>query len=84
MRFDWINLNNHNAQLAVNKLAKFREVINKFTTNCRKNVIPSDPIAVDDMLEKLCDWCAFKQFIKSKPQKYDIKISAFDVKTSYT
>nr|CAH7759096.1 unnamed protein product [Callosobruchus chinensis] len=55
-----------------------------FVANCRKSFEPYEHITVDEQLVCFRERCRFKQYIKSKPRRYGIKIwAAADVKTSY-
>lgn len=68
----------------LDKLAAIREVWDKFVDNCRKCFEPYEHITIDEQLVCFRGKCPFRQYIKSKPGRYGIKIwAAADVKTSY-
>lgn len=69
---------------ATDKLAGIRELWDDFVETCKKSYIPRDTITVDEQLVGFRGKCPFRQYMKSKPAKYGIKIwAAADVKTSY-
>ena len=66
------------------KLAAFREIWNGFVENCKKLFEPFEEVTVDEQLVAFRGKCPMRQYMKSKPAKYGIKIwAAADVKTSY-
>lgn len=66
------------------KLAAIRDIWNMFVFNCRNAFEPYEHITVDEQLVPFRGKCPFKQYIKSKPGRYGIKIwVAADVKTTY-
>ena len=66
------------------KLAAIREIWDMFVTNCRKAFEPYENLTIDEQLVCFRGKCPFRQYIKSKPGRYGIKIwAAADVKTSY-
>lgn len=66
------------------KLAAIRVIWDMFVSNCDKAFEPYEHITVDEQLVSFRGKCPFRQYIKSKPCRYGIKIwAAADVKTSY-
>lgn len=66
------------------KLAAIREVCDMFVTNCQESFSPYENITIDEQLVAFRGKCPFRQYIKSKPAKYGIKVwICADVKTSY-
>jgi len=69
---------------ANDKLAAIREVWDRFVENCKKLFEPSEVMTVDEQLVAFRGKCPMRQYMKSKPAKYGIKVwAAADVKTSY-
>lgn len=69
---------------ATNKLAAIRDVWEVFAGNCRKAYEVSENVTIDEQLVGFRGKCPFRQFIKSKPARYGIKVWALaDVRTSY-
>lgn len=67
------------------KLAAIRSINDQFVSNCRNNYIPGEFVTVDEMLDAFRGRCSFRQFIKSKPAKYGMKIyAACDARSFYT
>lgn len=66
------------------KLAAISQIWDIFVQNCRRAFEPYESITIDEQLVCFRGKCPFRQFIKSKPARYGIKIwAAADVKTSY-
>lgn len=66
------------------KLRYISEVFNKFIENCKKCYIPGDSLTVDEMLVGFRGRCSFRVYIKSKPNKYGLKVMCLcDSKTHY-
>ena len=66
------------------KLAAFREIWNAFVENCKKLYEPFEEVTADEQLVAFRGKCPMRQYMKSKPAKYGIKVwAAADVKTSY-
>ena len=66
------------------KLAAFREIWDGFVENCKKLFEPFEEVTVDEQLVAFRGKCPMRQYMKSKPAKYGIKVwAAADVKTSY-
>lgn len=66
------------------KLAAIRDIWDKFVENCKKSFVPGGSLTIDEQLVAFRGNCPFRQYIKSKPAKYGIKIWALaDVETTY-
>ena len=52
------------------RFAAFREIFEKFNTNCGKHVVPDDFLSLDETLYPMRTQIAFKQFNPIKPAKY--------------
>lgn len=72
IRFD--NIHDRAERRAMDKLAPFREVFTIFNNNCDNNYSLSEFATIDEQLVAFRGRCAFRQFMKSKPAKYGIKI----------
>nr|XP_012148640.1 PREDICTED: piggyBac transposable element-derived protein 4-like [Megachile rotundata] len=69
---------------AHDKLAAIRQIWELFVASCIKNFVPYEHLTVDEQLVAFRGKCPFRQYMKSKPARYGIKIwAAADVKTSY-
>lgn len=69
---------------SIDKLAAIRDIWEDFVSNCRNCFEPFETVTVDEQLVGFRGRCPFRQFIKSKPARYGIKIWALaDVYTSY-
>jgi len=68
---------------ANDKLAAIREVWDQFVGKCKKLFEPFEDMTVNEQLVASRGKCPMRQYMKSKPAKYGIKIwAAADVKTS--
>ena len=66
------------------RLAPIREIWEKFIANCKLYYAASNEITVDEQLLSFRGRCKFRMYIKSKPDKYGIKIITMnDAKTFY-
>lgn len=66
------------------RLSPIRELWNKFIENCDFYYNPSNDITVDEQLLSFRGRCKFRMYIKSKPDKYGLKIITMnDAKTFY-
>lgn len=66
------------------KLAAISKIYEIFNANCTNNYSCSEYAVVDEMLVGFRGRCNFRQYIKSKPKKYGIKIMCLcDSKTHY-
>lgn len=72
IRFD--SIIDRQARRALDKLAAFRNVFDLFIRNCVDNYVPSSFTTIDEQLVAFRGRCPFRQFMKSKPAKYGIKI----------
>jgi hypothetical protein len=69
---------------ANDKLAAIGEVWDRFVENCKKLFEPFEDMTVDEQLFAFRGKYPMRQYMKSKPAKYGIKVwAAVDVKTSY-
>lgn len=82
LRFD--NFQTRAERKAANKLAPFQEVFDLFVTNCKQCYNPNAEMCIDEQLVPFKGRCPFRVYMKSKPDKYGIKIWALcDTKNSY-
>lgn len=82
IRFDDANTRQERRQL--DKLAPLREIFELFNENCLNNYTLGENVTIDEMLEPFRGRCPFRQYMKSKPAKYGIKVYALtDAKTYY-
>jgi len=66
------------------RFAPIRTLWDKFFANCKSNYTPSSKCTVDEQLLGFRGHCRFRMYIKSKPDKYGIKIVTLnDAETSY-
>lgn len=66
------------------KLAPISEIFHLFITNCQSCYFPSEYLTVDEMLAKFRGRCHFRIYMKSKSNKYGIKIMCLcDAKSCY-
>ncbi|XP_018310782.1 uncharacterized protein [Mycetomoellerius zeteki] len=84
IRFD--NIDDRQERILVDKLAAIREIFEDFVANCKTHYNISEYATVDEiMLDRFRGKCSFPQYIKSKPEKYGIKIFVLvDTQTLYT
>jgi hypothetical protein len=61
-------------RLQTDRLAAFRDIWERFLTNCRKAYIPGNHVTIDEQLVPFRGRCGFVQYMPSKPAKYGIKI----------
>lgn len=81
LRFDSVATRNERLN---DKLRYISEVFNRFIENCKKCYIPGDCLTVDEMLVGFRGRCSFRVYIKSKPNKYGLKVMCLcDSKTHY-
>lgn len=82
LRFD--DKSTRRERLSTDKLAHIRHIWDLFVLNCKRAFTPYETVTVDEQLVSFRGRCSFKQYIKSKPARYGLKIwAAADVKTSY-
>ena len=66
------------------RTAPISEIFEMFIANCKANYTPSEFLTVDEMLVGFRGRCLFRMYIKSKPQKYGLKIMCLcDAKRHY-
>lgn len=83
LRFD--DLNSREARKATDKLAPVREIFDLFTEKFKKCYNPGSHITVDEQLVSFRGRCSFRVYMKSKPDKYGLKIwAAADSENAYT
>jgi hypothetical protein len=69
---------------ANDKLAAIREIWDRFVVNCKKLFEPFEEMTLDEQLVAFRGKYPMRQYMKSKPTKYGIKVwAAVDMKTSY-
>lgn len=67
-----------------NRLAPIRELWDRFIQNCEYYYKPSNYLTVDEQLLSYRGRCKFRMYIKSKPDKYGMKIITLnDAQTFY-
>lgn len=70
---------------AVDKLTPIRKLFEEIVATFQKYYSVSQFVTIDEKLEAFRGHCSFRQYIPSKPNKYDIKIYALtDAKMFYT
>jgi len=72
LRFD--DRDTRDTRRAVDKFAPIRELWNSFAEQCRTVYTPSPYLTVDEQLLGFRGRCPFRQYIKSKPDRYGIKL----------
>jgi len=72
MRFD--DKTTRDTRRAVDKFAPIRDLWNAFSHQCRTLYSPTAYVTVDEQLLGFRGKCPFRQYIKSKPDKYGIKL----------
>lgn len=66
------------------KFSPIRDIWDIFIRNCKDNYEPSNFCTVDEQLLGFRGRCSFRMYIKSKPDKYGLKIITLnDAETSY-
>lgn len=69
---------------ASDKFTPIRKIWDIFIANCTKYYEPSNRCTVDEQLLSFRGRCSFRMYIKSKPDKYGLKIVTLnDADTSY-
>lgn len=74
LRFD--DLATRPERRASDKLAPIREIHDLFASNCKKAYTPNPDVCIDEQLVPFRGRCPFRVYMKSKPDKYGIKIWA--------
>lgn len=74
LRFD--GLATRPERRASDKLAPIREIHDIFAANCKKAYNPNPDVCVDEQLVPFRGRCPFRVYMKSKPDKYGIKVWA--------
>lgn len=83
LRFD--DIQNRSARRQTDKLAPIRQISDLFKIQLLNNYSVGTNVTIDEKLEPFRGRCSFRQYIKSKPAKYGIKIFLLtDSKTYYT
>lgn len=83
IRFD--DIETRETRKKIDRLAPIREIFEYFNAKCQQQYVVGDVVTIDEMLESFRGRCGFRQYIKSKPAKYGIKIFAVvDSKMFYT
>lgn len=72
LRFD--DLATRPERRALDKLAPIREIHDLFASNCKKAYVPNPDVCIDEQLVPFRGRCPFRVYMKSKPDKYGIKI----------
>lgn len=66
------------------KFCHIREIFETFIQNCKNCYIPGESLTIDEMLVGFRGRCSFRVYMKSKPNKYGLKIICLcDAKTHY-
>lgn len=72
IRFD--NIHDREERRKLDKLAAFREVYDMFISHCENNFSLGEYVTIDEQLVPFRGRCSFRQYIKSKPARYGLKI----------
>lgn len=59
---------------ARDKLSAIRDIFEKWVTQCKKCYNPGESVTVDEQMVPFRGRCPFRQYMKSKPDSYGIKI----------
>lgn len=70
------DINTREERKVLDRLAPVRDIFEQFVEKCQQNYNVSEFVTVVEMLESFRGHCAFRQFIKSKPARYGVKIFA--------
>lgn len=82
IRFD--NIHDREERRKLDKLAAFREVFEMFITHCENNFSLGEFVTIDEQLVPFRGRCSFRQYMKSKPARYGLKIFTLaDAKVFY-
>uniref|UniRef100_A0A1B6E2X5 PiggyBac transposable element-derived protein domain-containing protein n=1 Tax=Clastoptera arizonana TaxID=38151 RepID=A0A1B6E2X5_9HEMI len=82
IRFD--NINDRGERRKFDKFAPFREVFKLFVNNCDTHYSLGEFVTIDEQLVPFRGRCSFRQYMKSKPAKYGLKVLTMtDAKTYY-
>lgn len=66
------------------KFCHIREIFESFIQNCKNCYSPGESLTIDEMLVGFRGRCSFRVYMKSKPNKYGLKILCLcDAKTHY-
>lgn len=83
LRFD--DSHTRDIRKATDKLAPLRELFDIFQENFKRAYNPGSHVTVDEQLVSFRGRCSFRVYMKSKPDKYGIKIwAAADSENAYT
>lgn len=83
LRFD--DKSDREERKKVDRLAPIREIFDIFVQNCKNNYTVSEYCTIDESLVGFRGRCSFRQFIRSKPAKYGIKVFCLvDARMYYT
>ena len=83
LRFD--NIHDRDGRKLIDNLAPIRDIFEEFVRKCLSNYQVGECTTVDKMLEGFRGRCKFRQYIRNKPAKYEIKVYALvDARTFYT
>ncbi|XP_071051718.1 piggyBac transposable element-derived protein 4-like [Onthophagus taurus] len=83
LRFD--DIRDRHTRRQSDKLAPIRELSELFKNNIQSSYVISEYATIDEKLEPFRGRCSFRQYIKSKPARYGIKIFLLtDSRTYYT
>lgn len=83
LRFD--NYETRIERKATDKLAPIRDIFDRFVNNCKRAYNPGQHLCVDEQLVPFRGKAPFRVYMKSKPDKYGLKIWALaDCCTAYT
>lgn len=72
LRFD--DATTRQARRTLDKAAPIREVLDMFTQNCLLPYSVGENVVIDEMMVGFRGKCPFRQYMKSKPDKYGIKL----------
>ncbi|KAJ8964144.1 hypothetical protein NQ314_005096 [Rhamnusium bicolor] len=83
LRFD--DIRDRTEREALDNLAAVRKMFDEFVARCKINYVVGYTVTIDEMLEGFRGRCGFRQYIKSNPARYGLKIlSMADSENYYT
>jgi Transposase IS4 len=62
------------AEKKEDKLQKIRDVWDDFMLSCKRSYWPSQQVGIDEAIKRFKGRCSFKQYIKSKPVRWGLKV----------
>lgn len=74
LRFD--DIHTRAERKSDDKFAPFREIFEKFVSNCKSSYKPTDYLTLDEQLVAFRGNCPFRVYMPNKPAKYGLKVFA--------